>query len=242
MKGNEPRYSRVNRKKMRNRSNQLLNIMIGLVVLLILIVGASIIVGNSDDDGKESASEEKVLDEAGSSEEKSENEKDVSVSDSEDENGTNEQSDEESDDQGQSSTTPSDEVGGSDSSDDGAVDEGDSEIEKIVPDNDEIIAETIINPGWQPIGTDQSGEHVSEYDAESVDYNEKKKAIAYATGFSEDELFYKRVKNGGGPQKSIGIVTTKDGSKNFRVYIEWVDEKGWKPVQMDVLKTLDFEY
>ena len=42
----------VNRKKMRNRSNQLLNIMIGLVVVLILVVGTYIIIGNNDDEEK----------------------------------------------------------------------------------------------------------------------------------------------------------------------------------------------
>lgn len=240
MKGNDPRYSRVNRKKMRNRSNRLLNIMIGLVVLLILIVGASIIVGN-DNDGKENASEEKVLDEAGSSADESEDEEFDSGAESEDEEESNEPRDEESDDVSQS-TLPSEEVDESGDNDDGSVDEEEQGTVTIVPDNDDIIMETVINPGWQPIGTDQSGEHVSEYDSESIDYNEKKKAIAYATGFSEDELFYKRVKNGGGPQKSIGIVTTKDGSNIFRVYIDWIDGEGWKPVKMDVLKTLDFEY
>lgn len=241
MKGNDQRYSRVNRKKMRNRSNRLLNIMIGLVVLLILIVGTSIIVGNNDDEGKENASEEKVLDETGSSADEPQQEEDDSISDSEEEEGSNQHGDAEGDDAGESSV-PSKEADGTADSEDGAKDDEKPGIVTSVPDNDEIIKETVINPAWQPIGTDQTGEHVSKYEAESIDYIEKKKAIAYATGFSEDELFYKRVKNGGGPQNSIGIVTTKDGSKIFRVYIEWVDGKGWKPVSMDVLKTLDFEY
>ncbi len=30
--------------------------------------------------------------------------------------------------------------------------------------------------------------------------------------------------------------------RKYRVYLEWVDEKGWKPVKMDILNTLDFEY
>lgn len=241
MKGNDPRYSRVNRKKMRNRSNRLLNIMIGLVVLLILIVGASIIVGNNDDDGKENASKEQVLDEAGSSAEESEDEENDSVSDSEDEKGSNETSGEKSDDESQSSS-PSEEEGELDSIDDGSVDEEEPGTVTIVPDDDEIIMETVFNPGWQPVGTDQSGEHESKYDGESVDWNEKKKAIAYATGHSENELIFWKIKNGGSPQKSVGIASTRDKSKKYRVFLEWVDEKGWKPVQMDILNTLDFEY
>lgn len=238
MKGNDPRYSRVNRKKMRNKSNQLLNIMIGLVVMLIIIVGASIIIGNNDDDGKESALKEEVLDDAGSSTDETQDEEDDSNSESEDENGSGE---EESEGEGQSSTE-SEDVSGSDSSDGDAIDEEESGNVTIVPDNDEIIKETVINPGWQPVGTAQTGVHESKYDGESVDWNEKKKAISYAVGHSEEELIFWKIKNGGGPQKSIGIASTRDKSEKYRVYLEWVDEKGWKPVQMDILNTLDFEY
>lgn len=241
MKGNEPRYSRVNRKKMRSRSNQLLNIMIGLVVLLIIIVGASIIVGNNDDEAKEStAGQEEVEDEGSAEDELQSDESDAGVTDEEEDSSGTDTNDK-GQDGGQSSDS-GEEPAESVSNDETAADGEESGTVTVVPDNDDIILETVTNPAWTPIGTSQTGEHVSEYDAESVDYNEKKKAIAYATGFSEDELYYKRVKNGGGPQKSVGIVTTKDGSKIFRVHIDWIDGKGWKPVKMDVLKTLDFDY
>ena len=52
----------------------------------------------------------------------------------------------------------------------------------------------------------------------------------------EDALIIWKIKNGGSPQKSIGIVSTKDKVEKYRVYLEWVDEKGWKPVKMDVLQ------
>lgn len=239
MKDTDPNYSRMDRKKRHNKNNKFLNIMIGIVVVLILIVGATLIIGPKDEDKKDIATDNTdVVDE--------------NNEDSEDETGlTLDDVDEpdESDNQEAESDKGSEDDGGTSSSDTGSSDEPADEEEEdqagnvtIVPNDEEIIEQSIIDSSWQPIGTDQSGEHVSQYDAESTDYNEKKRAIAYATGFSEDELFYKRVKNGGGPQKSIGIVTTKDGSKIFRVYIEWIDEKGWKPVKMDVLKTLDFEY
>ncbi|MFS0689812.1 DUF1510 family protein [Sporosarcina sp. 179-K 8C2 HS] len=241
MKGNDPRYSRVNRKKMRNKSNQLLNIMIGLVVVLIIIVGASIIVGNKDDVVKESAVEQGEVDKTDSTDNESQNEENDSGSESENEMGSDETGDDESADAGQSDSG-SEETGESDSNDEGVSGEEETEIVKIVPDNDEIIMETVIDKGWQPVGTTQTGIHESKYDGESVDWNEKKKAISYATGHSEDELIFWKIKNGGGPQKSIGIVSTRDKSKKYRVSLEWVDGKGWKPVQMDILNTLDFEY
>ena len=235
MKTHDPRYSRVNRKKMRNKSNQLLNIMIGLVVVLILIVGASIIIGNNDDDGKESASEQKDIEEAGSAGNESQTEEDDSGS-SNGESAAGDSGDD-GDDSDQST-----EAGGTDNNDEETAENEEPGTVTIVPDDDGIIVETIIDTAWQPIGTVQTGEHESKYDEKHVDWDEKKKALSYATGHSEDELIFWRIKNGGGPQKSIGIVSTRDKSKKYRVFLEWVDEKGWKPVQMDNLNTLDFEY
>lgn len=95
---------------------------------------------------------------------------------------------------------------------------------------------SVVNPNWKPVGTKQTGEHVSKYDGNSTDWNEKKKAISYATGMSEDELYFDRIQNGGSTTTSEGIVRSKDNSKKYKVYLEWVDGEGWKPVKMDVLK------
>ena len=39
----------------------------------------------------------------------------------------------------------------------------------------------------------------------------------------------------GGPEKAIGTVAPKDQSTTYRVYLQWVDGKGWKPVKMQEL-------
>ena len=67
------------------------------------------------------------------------------------------------------------------------------------------------------------------------DWNEKTMHISYAINLTEDDIIIWKIKNGGSPQKSIGIVSSKDKVEKYRVYLEWVDEKGWKPVKMDVL-------
>ncbi len=118
---------------------------------------------------------------------------------------------------------------------------GAGSVTYITPD-DAIIAETITNASWQPIGTTQTGEHASQYDRASVDWAEKQQALAYATGLSQDSMIFWKIKNGGGPQKSVGIVSSKNKAEKYRVYLEWVDGQGWKPVKMDVLNTLDFDY
>lgn len=244
MKDNNPNYSRMNRKKRRNKGNQLLNIMIGLVVVSILIVGAFIIIGGKNDDGKELATEQETNDTDDSlNVEKPTNEDNTDSSSDADESTGDSDEDNNSTDQESDDNT---ENGSTDSSDsqnnENEVDSENPGTVTIVPSDDSIIEETIINTAWKPVGTEQTGPHESKYDGQSVDWNEKKKAASYATGFAEGELIFWKIKNGGGPQKSVAIVSTKDKSKKYRVFLEWVDEKGWQPVKMDKLTTLDFEY
>lgn len=122
------------------------------------------------------------------------------------------------------------------------VDEEDPGTVTHITSDNPIISETIVNTAWEPIATQQVGEHISSYDGSSVDWMEKKAAIAYAVGMSEDALIYWKVKNGGSTSKSIGIVSSKDQSDKYQVFIEWLDGQGWKPVKVDVLTTLNFNY
>ena len=88
-----------------------------------------------------------------------------------------------------------------------------------------------MNPDWKPIGTKQTGEHVSKYDGQSDDWHEKRKPYPMATGISEDQMYFDRIQNGGSPQKSEGIVRSKDNSKKLNSDLEWVDGQGWEPVK-----------
>ncbi len=230
----EPKLSRVERKRGRNRSNRILNSMIAVVVLLIMIATATIFFGNKDDQEiveKDSANIEETKDDIAANEGES----------IEDSNPTPEENKSESaittetDDADETSTT----------NDDGTSEEVNDEAGTVVtynPSEDAIIAETVTDTTWKPIGTTQTGEHVSLYVVHSVDWDEKKQALAYATGLSQDAMIFWKIKNGGGPQKSIGIVSSRDSSQKYRVYLEWVDGEGWKPVKMDKLTTLDFNY
>ena len=83
---------------------------------------------------------------------------------------------------------------------------------------------------------------LQQLDSLYKDWNEKINAISYATGLSQDNMYVMMIKNGGGPQKSIGVVQSKDKSQKYRVHLEFKDGEGWKPVKMDVLKTLEGAY
>lgn len=228
------------RLKKKNRSNSILNMMIGLVFTLILITGAFIFLDN----GEENAAEPEKVEIASDTEQQT-SEEDTNATEDETETdettGTDTEADSETDaatDDAEAEATEEDSK--AEETEEGTVTVGG----KITREesNDPIVEETVINTSWEPVGTSQSGNHVSVYDKGSVDWNEKIKAISYATGLGEGNMYIMMIKNGGGPQKSIGVVQSKDQSQKYRVHLEWVDSEGWKPVKMDVLKTLDGAY
>jgi cytoskeletal protein RodZ len=221
----KPYPSRLDKK---NRSNSILNLLIGLVFGLIVIIGAFIFLDNGEESAQEPESVKISTDtEQQTSEEESSPEEDAKAA--EDEEKDAEASEEAAEDEEKAEDAKEGEVtvGGT--------------ITREAS-NDPIVEETVINTSWEPVGTAQTGNHVSVYDKGSVDWNEKIKAISYATGLGEDNMYVMMVKNGGGPQKSIGVVQSKDKSQKYRVHMEWIDGEGWKPVKMDVLKTLEGAY
>lgn len=224
----EPNFSRTRRKKRRNRSNRILNLLIGIVVLLIIVVATSIILqGGKDQADEDAVADQTVTEDNANTEEQAPT---GNVTDEHDEDGNDLQLENDPEIGNEENRQPEEDNTHSP----GTV--------TIVPSEDKVIKETVIDTSWQPIGTTQTGEHISSYDGKSVDWEEKKKALAYATGLPYDSMIFWKIKNGGGPQQSVGIVSSRDNEKKYRVYLEWVDEKGWKPVKMDVLTTLDFDY
>ncbi|OHX53555.1 hypothetical protein BB776_00235 [Planococcus salinarum] len=246
----KPYPSRVN-KKNRSTNNSILNVMIGLVFALILIVGAFIFLGQTDntDNAQEpesvqisTATDNEASEEGNVEEEEAENAEDQTGGE-EDQAAEEEQADEESEQAEKDKAEEKEEE--KDKNKDKEAEEGGSVTGGTITrqeSNDPVVKETIINTSWEPVGTSQSGEHVSVYDTNSVDWQEKLEAITYATGLAESDMYVMHIGNGGGPQKSIGTVQSKDMSEKYRVHLEWVEKEGWKPVKMDILNTVEGAY
>ncbi|WP_203333078.1 YrrS family protein [Planococcus beigongshangi] len=245
----KPYPSRVH-KKNRSTSNTMLNVMIGLVFALILIVGAFIFLGQSGSDN--AAEPESVEISTGTDDEKSEEDNDggelAEAADDQadsgndspaDTDGAEEDTADSTDEQGKDDDDNKNEEADENSEDEGSVTGGTITRQES---NDPVVKETIINTSWEPVGTEQSGEHVSVYDMDSVDWKEKIAAIEYATGMAESEMYIMHIGNGGSPQKSVGTVQSKDMSKKYRIHLEWVEKEGWKPVKMDILNTVEGAY
>lgn len=237
----KPYPSRLKKKKEKNRSNSILNIMIGLVFALILIIGVSMLFSGGDDQANQS---EEVAISTGTEEQTSGSDDGESASAGDEDEDAEAKAEEEA-------AKKAEEAKAKEEAAKKAKEEKEKEEEGSVTkggtitredSSDPIVDETVINTSWEPVGTKQKGDHVSVYQKDSVDWNEKVKAVSYATGLDSNNMYVMMIKNGGGPQKSIATVQSKDESEKYRVHLEWVDGEGWKPVKMDVLKTLQGAY
>jgi cytoskeletal protein RodZ len=89
------------------------------------------------------------------------------------------------------------------------------------------------NGPWDPIGTIQHDPHTTDYTQGSVDWNERIKALLYATNINDNDYTLWRLENGGGPDKSKGIISSKEApNKKYDVLLQWVKGQGWKPVSV----------
>lgn len=256
----KPYPSRVN-KKNRSTTNSMLNVMIGLVFALILIVGAFIFLGQTDssDNAQEpeavqisTDTDNEASEEGNGGEEQAENGEEATEGQEEqaaEDEQKNEESKDSSDEKDKEKDEEKDKEAEKEKTEKDKAEEKAEEKGSVTggtitrqESNDPIVKETIINTSWEPVGTKQSGEHVSVYDTNSVDWQEKIDAITYATGLAEKDMYIMHIGNGGGPQKSIGTVQSKDMSKKYRVHLEWIEQDGWKPVKMDILNTVEGAY
>lgn len=231
MANTQRRYtSRSNRPK-KPSTNTILNALIGIVIVLIIITAGFIFLGNDDEPEKADSTKDTESTETADG---SEAEEEVDPEDqigsepiTEEEATEDSESSEEEATEEESTTTEDSTTGGTVTS---------------TPSDDPLVSERIVNTGWKPVGTSQTGEHTSVYTEGHVDWDEKLKAMAYTTGLSADNMIVWRIENGGSPQKSIGVVSSNDKEEKYRVYLEWVDGEGWKPEKMETLKTLDGAY
>jgi hypothetical protein len=220
--GNTSRFSMKEKKR---KANRIYNILLSIVITLIIIVSASIFLG-----GNES---EQVSDQNKKQEETPAVQQNNDVKEEEQKEEKNDDSMVESK---QDDTADTEEVN---DQEDVTDEVDDSQVQEIYDSNDSNVVKAYVNEGWEPVGTEQTGEHIADFTKGSVDWNEMEKAVAYGAGLDDSPYTLWWLENGGSPNRAIGTVSTKDNSKTYRVYIEWVDGGGWKPVKVEELKVND---
>ncbi|MEK4710671.1 YrrS family protein [Bacillus sp. FSL R10-2780] len=94
---------------------------------------------------------------------------------------------------------------------------------------------TQTNHSWKAIGTEQGAKPAMKFKEGTVDWNEMKKAISYAVDVPEGQLIFDFIGNNG-ENKAYGNVRDKQSNKKYKVDIDWVENQGWKPVSVQVVK------
>jgi cytoskeletal protein RodZ len=203
--------ARYEQRAKRRKVNRILNTLIGFVFTLILFFGWQLIFSNDKEPEKASHPVNEKKEETVEKEEKEDKES-VKVEFNENVKNDNKEELEEESEQ-----------------------ETNEEVTVIEGDPNSNIIQEIVNPSWQPIGTTQSEPHVTTFEKESVDWKEMLDAISYATRLSQSEMIVWFIGNNG-PNKAVATISTKDKQQNYKVYIEWVEQQGWKPVKVQQLR------
>ncbi|RID85223.1 DUF1510 family protein [Peribacillus asahii] len=212
--------SRLDRHDKKRKINKFYNIAITIVSLLIVIVAITIFTNN--DVEPVSKEQEKTTPKEEVKESKSEPESKDKEKDETEEAVTEEEA-EEAEEESESEEEQADGV----------------KLEQIEGSGDANVLNTYTSEDWQPVGTEQTGPHTTSFEKGSKDWNEMTKAIAYGAGLDEGSMRLWWLKNGGSPTTAIGTVSEGDNPQAYRVYIEWVDGAGWKPVKVEELKEND---
>jgi len=202
-----PRFAQ---RAKRRKINRILNAAIAVVVLLIVVVAWNLFAGD-DEPHKQAAN-------TSAKTETKENHDDKKV---EVEMGDKQQINEESEQSDKKETSEEEEQ--------------EQEVIETPGAPGSNIEKEIVNPAWQPIGTTQSEPHVTQFKKDSVDWKEMLDAVSYATGVSQSDMIVWFIGNNG-PNKAVATISTRDQTQHYKVYIEWVENQGWKPTKVQKLK------
>ena len=219
--------SRLDAREKKRKINKFYNIAITLVVVLIVIVGLSIFLSNNSDSDKATTTEKTTKETntaaTDGTKEKEEAEKaaDEEEQAAEEEAVEDESTDEEATDE---STTE---------------DDSEANVTEIEENDDENVEKAYKSDDWEPVGTEQSGEHVTSFDKGSADWKEMTTALSSSTGIAESDMTIWRLGNGGAPNKATGTVSAKNDDKTYRVQLEWIDGSGWRAAKVEELKQND---
>jgi cytoskeletal protein RodZ len=212
------RLSRYEKQDKRRKANVVLNILIAIVAVLIVVVASQLFTNPPQNNEQATSNQEEETNAPASDEKNQSGEVDKKENTNDNADDQKQQDDEGVDDQ----STSDDPFEGAE------ITEGGSSSD---------VEQTIVNPDWKPVGTEQSGEHTATYDSSSKDWKEMLKAISSATGVPEDQMTVLWLGNNGGPQDAKGTIMDKESGEKYRVEITWEDRNGWKPTKVEKLKS-----
>ena len=207
--------SRINQRDQKRKLNKIYNIAITIVSVLIIIVAATIFLSDDGSSDKTASEPKQTAGDSKNADQSKNTEKDGAKAEADqDDEGNEDEADKEAEDGEQPELV---EVEGSDGN----------------------VTKAYTSDDWEAVGTEQTGEHTTSYQKDSIDWNEMRKALALGAGVDESTMKLWWIQNGGSTSSAIGTVSDARESQTYRVYIEWVDGSGWKPTKVEELKEND---
>ncbi len=230
------RGSRSEIREKRRKTNVILNSLIVLVIILIIVVSSIIFFGGNDDGAANKKDDDQIEDRQQNTDEMTDddsskedmNRNDVSKEEPVSQDEPSMEEDKRNEEEADSNHSAELKIPPADEKDAVVTTGGEN-------DN---IKKTTENPNWQPIGTDQAGDHTSVFDRDSVDWTEMVQTISYATGVEESNMTIWFLGNNG-HNRAVGTISAKDTKEKFKVYIDWVDGQGWKPTKVEELHEIE---
>ena len=212
--------SRLNLKDKKRKINRFYNIAITIVIVLILAVGGTILFSGGEDSGQT----------AGNSGGSQEPDRQAAADKETDENQESESESESAEDEEKAESEEQEE--------NSKEDDAEPELKEI-EENDSNVEKAYTSEEWAPVGTEQTGEHVTDFTKGSADWNEMTRALSASTGIGAADMTIWWLENGGSPNTAIGTVSSKNDPQTYRVFLEWVEGSGWKAVKVHELKEND---
>jgi cytoskeletal protein RodZ len=213
--------SRSGYRAKRKKTNIILNSLIVIVLALIFFVAYTIFLSGDDKAAPEKENTKTAANQTSNTEEKDTKNKEATK-----ETKENTDTEESTDEESEEATAPE------------QVDESQAVVTE--GDGSSNVLKSIENPAWKPVGTVQTGEHNPDYDETSVDWQEMRKAVSYATGLEDSNMtlyWFGRDKTSGNGYFST--VASKDKTLKYKVYLQWVDGEGWKPTKVEELSSIE---
>lgn len=225
---NHTRKNKFEKRRKNTKSISLLLILGGILIIILFCI--FLFGGNNEEAGKGQPSTKST------SEDNSNSSNDEAEKDETNDNASDDNNESSNDD-----STNSDDASDSESDDQSTTDEGinnDDVKQESVEVSDDANVKEAYTADWKPIGTEQEGPHAKKFSEGTQDRIEMEKALRVATGIQEDDMITWWLANGGG-QDVIGTVSNKAEEKTYRVYLTWVENEGWQPTKVEILKEND---
>lgn len=105
---------------------------------------------------------------------------------------------------------------------------------QVEPSDDNVIE--AFEGNWPPIMTEQSEPDILNFDRDSQNRQEMELAIQSAIDITDPIIWWL---SNAGHQQVIATVSDREETTIYRVYLRWVDHKGWQAFKRESLKEND---